>query len=503
MRPKIASTFWSKFWWVPAFFAFAAVTGLYLHNISEWSIWFDEAFSVALINVPPRELIELTAADVHPPLYYLLLQAWAALFGDSETALRSFSALCMVGAMAVGFGFVRRCFGTKAAYITLPFLLVAPFLLRYGQEARMYALATLICISATYVLVRAEQSKTRPWLWWALYALLVTAGLYTHYYTGLIWIAHWIWHGYVVWHTPGKRFFDKYWVLSYLFVALAFLPWAGILIDQFRHVQNGFWIAPVSHESLINVASNVLMYMQEGHVKNWLSLVLMLALSCLGVLLYKTLQLLKGPQRQHFVLLMAVGFVPVLVLFMLSLPPLQSVFVERYFVPAALSMYLLIGLVIALGPQTKRWIMFKILVATGTIMLLLFGVGNVLRAGNFNYNQNLQPQAKQLMAELNPRLGHNDAIIVHSPYSFYEFDYYDTKDATYFTDPDRIVGSIGSTEVLVGSKYLVKDMASFGADKEIVWLAGIGELGFTVPENWTQLQTIQIGYYKAIGYQIN
>jgi mannosyltransferase len=53
------------------------------------SVWFDEAYSIFLAKQPVAELIRLTSIDGHPPLYYLLLKGWAAMFGFGELALRS------------------------------------------------------------------------------------------------------------------------------------------------------------------------------------------------------------------------------------------------------------------------------------------------------------------------------------------------------------------------------------------------------------------------------
>lgn len=468
---------------------------LYFHDIGSWSLWFDEAYSAALISAPPQEVVALTAADVHPPLYYLLLKVWAALFGTSEAALRSFSAVCMIGALGVGFGFVRRFFGARASYAVLPFLVLAPFLLRYGQEARMYALATLICISATYVLLRAEQSKQNKW--WILYGILVAAGMYTHYYTALIWIAHWAWHWYMARQTPGARFFDRSWLKAYGLAAILYLPWIPVFLVQARAVQDGFWIPAVTHNSLTNIASNMFLYMQESQVKTWLSLGLIVVVGCSAALLYKTYQLLHGVKKQYFALLLFYSFVPVVLLFVLSLPPMQPVLIERYFVPATLGMYLLIGISVALGPQTRRWVVMKALLVVVALAMLVFGVTNVYRADG----QHSQSQAKQLVAQLNERLGSNDVIVITTPYTYFEFAYYDIGGKTYFVDPEHVVGVIGSVNTLIDSPYMVKDLSTFGTSKDNVWLAGSRDIKPDVPKGWTELETIELGGQKAIRYQ--
>ena len=49
---------------------------------------WDEGWSIAHAVLPVGELLRLTAADVHPPLYYLALGAWQAVVGQNLFALR-------------------------------------------------------------------------------------------------------------------------------------------------------------------------------------------------------------------------------------------------------------------------------------------------------------------------------------------------------------------------------------------------------------------------------
>jgi mannosyltransferase len=95
---------------VPLMLAVVLLAGLMLRlqTASTRSIWFDEAWSWRMSRFPLAELIERTAADVHPPLYYLLLKAWTALFGDSPLAMRSMSALFGVLTILAAYDLVRR-----------------------------------------------------------------------------------------------------------------------------------------------------------------------------------------------------------------------------------------------------------------------------------------------------------------------------------------------------------------------------------------------------------
>ena len=41
---------------------------------ASYSIWFDETFTIGLIQHSYKELIYLTGRDVHPPLYYIFAE---------------------------------------------------------------------------------------------------------------------------------------------------------------------------------------------------------------------------------------------------------------------------------------------------------------------------------------------------------------------------------------------------------------------------------------------
>ena len=58
------------------------------HELDRPGIWFDESSSCRWIQFPILELFQRTAADCHPPFYWVLLKAWAALFGDTIGSLR-------------------------------------------------------------------------------------------------------------------------------------------------------------------------------------------------------------------------------------------------------------------------------------------------------------------------------------------------------------------------------------------------------------------------------
>ena len=57
----------------------ALALALRVLGISRQSVWFDEAFSVGIAALPLPALLDATAHDLNPPLYYLVLHAWLPL----------------------------------------------------------------------------------------------------------------------------------------------------------------------------------------------------------------------------------------------------------------------------------------------------------------------------------------------------------------------------------------------------------------------------------------
>ena len=68
-RMTIENTLGAAFFLGALFFAVRSVTLCFSIDI-----WYDELFSAEFAKRPVEEMIGLTARDVHPPLYYMILQ---------------------------------------------------------------------------------------------------------------------------------------------------------------------------------------------------------------------------------------------------------------------------------------------------------------------------------------------------------------------------------------------------------------------------------------------
>jgi len=126
--------------WLGIALALLAVA-LRLYRADAQSLWYDEGTSAALAGRDALAIVHAAANDIHPPLYYLILAGWSRLFGDGVTALRGLSAVIGgIGAFGTWL-LARRVAGPTVAALATIGAAVSPFLVWYGQEVRMYALA--------------------------------------------------------------------------------------------------------------------------------------------------------------------------------------------------------------------------------------------------------------------------------------------------------------------------------------------------------------------------
>lgn len=454
------------------------------------SVWFDEAYSILVAKQSVGELLRLTALDTHPPLYYVVLHFWAGLFGWGELALRSLSVIMAGGAVFVGALLVRRLFGVRAALITLPFLLFAPFLLRYGFEIRMYAMASLICISATYLLVAALDAKTRKqkWLLYGGYAVLVALGVYTLYYTALVWIAHLVW---LVWVTyKAKQPLAKQpWLLAYLGSVLLFLPWLPTFVSQ---VGNGALAAisqPLTVDNLVSIVSFQFLYQPTWQLDAVWSLVFVALVVALSILAVRGARYISKPEKKYVVLLLAYFMVPIIVLTLISL--VRPMYVERYLAHVVIGILLLTGAMTAFAVRDKTNV--TKLLAGLVVVILASGTAHLIQVGNYNF-QRLQLPRVNLAAEVTECKDGN-VVLAADPYTAIELMYYlpPECDLRFYSETASLSGGYAP---LSNSPKRVADPATELSDKQTIIYVHYDEPRLTLPPHLRETQVIGLDSLK-------
>ena len=207
---------------------------LRLYRLDHQSLWNDEGNSARLSERAISLIIEGTAADVHPPFYYLLLAGSRQLIGASEFALRFVSVTAGLLTVAVTIALAKQLANQRVASIAGLFIAISPPLIYYSQEARMYSLLGLCATLSTFLLIRWWHTPTR----WGLlvgYTLCATAGLYTHYSFPAILLAHnivialWLLIGY---KTEAQQTLIRFgrWCGLMITTLILYSPWLPIFL---------------------------------------------------------------------------------------------------------------------------------------------------------------------------------------------------------------------------------------------------------------------------------
>ncbi len=241
--------------WLALIVLFALAVRVY--RLDGHSLWYDEGTSVALALRDVPTIIQSAAADIHPPLYYLLLHGWVRLVGAGEIAVRLLSVLAGVAVVGLTFLLGRLLFGERVAVLAGFLCVFSPFQVYYSQETRMYIWATLLGGLSTWAFCtalwnaanpfaanlrpaqRQDSSHSRVQMAWLMYILFTTAALYTHYFAATVVLAQDA--AIVVMALAQGRNRGRFvrslapFAVAQVIVGLLYLPWLPALLGQFSN----------------------------------------------------------------------------------------------------------------------------------------------------------------------------------------------------------------------------------------------------------------------------
>ncbi|MDL2301540.1 hypothetical protein LJC58_04205 [Lachnospiraceae bacterium OttesenSCG-928-D06] len=173
----------SHFWWrIMPFIGTLIWAGLCISN----NLWYDEAYSAALITHSFQEVVEITAADAHSPFYYVPLKIVYHLFGGGVDfwPLKMFSLLFMCGYLFLGKYYVKKLFDEKISLYFMFFSITMPIMSVQAGNVRMYAMSlffmTLMGLSAYDIYKSDLNGQKKPRLKWLIFSISSIATVYCH-----------------------------------------------------------------------------------------------------------------------------------------------------------------------------------------------------------------------------------------------------------------------------------------------------------------------------------
>ncbi|HXF69170.1 MAG TPA: glycosyltransferase family 39 protein [Thermoflexus sp.] len=390
----------------------------------------------------------LTRPGFNGPLYFIGLFQWVRLAGDSEFALRFPSAGFGVLAVALSAALFRRVLPLSAARLTAWFLATAPFLVWYGQEAKMYSLLVFLFLAAW----GAGETARRDPVGWLEAALWLGLGLYSHILFALFLPAF---LGLTLARGGWPR---KAWVgmaIAGALLLLADLPLLRWQIEQVIRWDGG--IRPVCGETGfprvpplegLGMLAWGLAVGVWGGFPDW-GLLPLAGLMALGILVG------RAPWRTRGALAWW-ALSPWALLSLLSL--CRPLFVERYLIAAAPAWFALA----ALGWERIPGRIPRMLALA--LALTPMAVGLWAQAAQ-PIKSDFRSAARVVAAEYRP----GDLILFHIGYVQYVFDYYFRQPyegawapATNYRTPEG--------KYLLGEPEVAARMASLVRGRKVVWL---------------------------------
>ncbi|TES96047.1 hypothetical protein E3J85_01430 [Patescibacteria group bacterium] len=480
------------------FLTFFIVLGGFLRffNITKSGLWYDEAFSAVMVRNPLPEIIEKGVHDVHPPFYYFLLKLWTLILGESELALRGFSALFGMLLIIAVYFLVKNLFNRKVALISSFLITIAPFFIQYSQEVRMYTLGAFLAVMSTFYLWKAlHNNQARLNLYyWIGYVVFTILAIYTHYFLIFTVIAQiaGVLLGLIV--LPKKErtnLLKKWWHfgLSILFTAVFYLPWLPILLKQSNQVREDFWIPVISLFSVLRTFFVITIGSIETKtfLINTIPLILIVAIV---IVLFKKFKQ-KSTEKSAFILILSYLFVPIIIGILVSL--YHSVFLDRYFIFAGVAVFIILGLFVNQIKNSKMLIGGMIIISIIAILLAstnVFGLDAPKKG------------MRELSAKLEEKHRSNEKIIHSSSFTFIPFKYYnENKEGIIITDEIHHY----SGNALIEKNDIIEDLKSYLGETKHLWIIDTVDFGDPplpkVPSQFKQKEIYQFDNESLIYYE--
>ena len=236
-----------------ALFTFLGYLCFSLYKIGNNSLWYDECFSIDWANDTIPDIINFSLKDINPPLYLIILHYWMGIFGESEIALRSLSAVGASAGCAVLFLYSLRFFNWQTAIFSVLLFFTSNEIYYYSQEGRTYGLVLLFTVLSNFAFMSFAKNPN--------YKNAILLGIFNICIFYLHTLASFVFIGQVLlipFLTFDKSLLSKqqnevksflgfrlkhisFYLLSWLTFGILFWPWKDRLMELLTKKQTVVW----------------------------------------------------------------------------------------------------------------------------------------------------------------------------------------------------------------------------------------------------------------------
>lgn len=337
-RERVPSTSERNPYWILALILLLAFAFRF-YALDRNPLWYDEAaYAEASRGLPANVL--LCRGILLSPLFCAFIGIWEAV-GRSDVWMRTQAVLFGLGLVAVAWTLGGRLAGKRGAVASALFAALAPFLVYYSRDAKMYALVALMELGIAYLAIAYGTTAKRWHL--AAYVAIAIPLLYTHLTTpfylaavNVLFIAFYA--------RSFRRAFA--WCAAQGVVLVGAIPF---LIAHHRFakimVERSFWAPPPELRSLYQTACTMLVgYAVDDRLR---------LAGCIagGILVLAAVIGLTG-RRRTVLFLLALAAANVLIAFVYSRHSHISVYVDRYLIGSCAPLIVVAACGLAALPRT-------------------------------------------------------------------------------------------------------------------------------------------------------
>lgn len=365
-------------------------------------MWHDASFTYLFSQKPIQTI--LSAEDVHPPLYYLIMKGYILFENDtSELTIRLSSMVFYALAFLMLYLYCDKYCRPETKWGALILMSITPTMIYYSLEPRNYMLGVFFVIAQVYFFRNAIDGQRKTPM--VIFTILM---LYTHYFTSLILIPEFIYL------LSNRIKMSKGWILASFIVFLSTIPLVIYFIISITKMQS-MWFKDIGLISFISTLSYQFM-LPEMVTLNTL-LLMVVTVIIIGYSYYRYRQ---EEVKYHSLIF----FLPVITLFLIS--QLHPLYHHRFFLFFSWALFIVVssGLTRLMGDK-------KILVKNlANLFSILFIIIFIISSKNFMFvlPHELHESQQAVKDKINQN-EHYDFIhqstFSQTPYRYY-FRNYDT-----------------------------------------------------------------------------
>lgn len=357
----------------------------------------DEWFTKGLVTLSFRDMVHVTAGDVHPPLYYATVWVPMKILNllhikfDKIIVMKLMSVLPYVIVCIISYTKIRKDYGWLASGLFTFTLISMSTFFTVFSIARMYPLGVLLLVCG--YIAAGELLKEPKLKYWIILTATAIMGAYTHYFVAFSFVIIYILL-FVQFYLTNKAEL-KNWISSAVYGILCSIPWMFVLYNQVVEDQGGNWSNSISFDSILEFFSSVF----SGSTDSMIQIIGVIIF--LALFVYVLLQYKKSPKDNEFILL---GFLVLIgtVLSGIIAAVLFRTTADRYLIPAIAVLWLSISILISRQD-------FKKIVIPVVIVLLLFGAVNVFgQIDEISQNHEKLIKDQEFLKSIN----NNDSVVI-------------------------------------------------------------------------------------------